>query len=187
MQQYRRNFEHERSGITKANTRIYRASQVDCGACALKQKCCPRSALAQSRFQRARSRAQRGQTHQRHARISAITPRPEEGRDAVRPFEAHLEAGSPQAAWSFRRTRRIYAGRRRAEPSQVGDARIPSTAAGATGGMRKVATPAALGARTTRARNPSRWLNALAASAQPVVQQNSPREDMHKPARQLRH
>jgi len=41
LQQYRRNFEHERSGVTKANTRIYRASQVDCGSCALKQKCCP--------------------------------------------------------------------------------------------------------------------------------------------------
>jgi transposase len=41
LQQYRRNFEHERSGVTKANTRIYRASQVDCGSCALKQECCP--------------------------------------------------------------------------------------------------------------------------------------------------
>ena len=41
LQLYRRNFEHERSGVTKANTRIYRASQVDCGSCALKQKCCP--------------------------------------------------------------------------------------------------------------------------------------------------
>src|SRR6267154_1121574 len=41
LQQYWRNFEHERSGVTKAGTRIYRASQVDCGSCALKQKCCP--------------------------------------------------------------------------------------------------------------------------------------------------
>ena len=48
LQQYRRNFEHERSGVTKANTRIYRASQVDCGSCALKQKCCPVSLGARS-------------------------------------------------------------------------------------------------------------------------------------------
>jgi transposase len=41
LQQYRRNFERERSGVTKANTRIYRASKVDCGSCALKQRCCP--------------------------------------------------------------------------------------------------------------------------------------------------
>jgi transposase len=41
LQQYRRNFEHERSGVTKANTRIYRASEIDCGPCALKQQCCP--------------------------------------------------------------------------------------------------------------------------------------------------
>ena len=31
LHQYRRNFARERSGVTKANTRIYRASQVDCG------------------------------------------------------------------------------------------------------------------------------------------------------------
>jgi transposase len=41
LQQYRRNFARERSGITKANTRIYRASRFDCGSCGLKQKCCP--------------------------------------------------------------------------------------------------------------------------------------------------
>src|SRR5258705_875411 len=42
LQQYRyRNFARERSGITKANTRIYRASQIDCRSCPLKQKCCP--------------------------------------------------------------------------------------------------------------------------------------------------
>jgi len=42
LQQYRyRNFAQERSGITKANTRIYRASKADCGSCGLKQQCCP--------------------------------------------------------------------------------------------------------------------------------------------------
>ena len=41
LQQYRRNFARERSGITKANTRIYRASRFDCGSCGLKERCCP--------------------------------------------------------------------------------------------------------------------------------------------------
>ena len=41
LQQYRRNFTRERSGITKANQRIYRASRFDCGACGLREKCCP--------------------------------------------------------------------------------------------------------------------------------------------------
>jgi transposase len=41
LQQYRYQGNFERSGVTKANTRIYRASKVDCGSCALKQKCCP--------------------------------------------------------------------------------------------------------------------------------------------------
>jgi transposase len=41
LQQYRypRNF--ERSGVTKANQRIYRAKKSDCGSCGLKEKCCP--------------------------------------------------------------------------------------------------------------------------------------------------
>ena len=41
LKQFRRNFAHARTGITKANTMIYRASQRDCGSCALKVRCCP--------------------------------------------------------------------------------------------------------------------------------------------------
>jgi transposase len=37
----RRKFKKQRSGITKANTIIYRASQSDCGRCPLKARCCP--------------------------------------------------------------------------------------------------------------------------------------------------
>ncbi len=37
----RRKFKKKRSGITKANTIIYRASQADCGRCPLKARCCP--------------------------------------------------------------------------------------------------------------------------------------------------
>lgn len=37
----RRKFKRKRSGITKANTIIYRASQDDCASCSLKDKCCP--------------------------------------------------------------------------------------------------------------------------------------------------
>ena len=38
---YRRRFATPRSGVTKDNTILYRASQSDCAACALKPKCCP--------------------------------------------------------------------------------------------------------------------------------------------------
>jgi transposase len=41
LKQFRRNFKHNRTGITKANTMIYRASQRDCASCALKARCCP--------------------------------------------------------------------------------------------------------------------------------------------------
>ncbi len=37
----RRKFRNKRSGITKDKTIIYRASQSDCGQCALKARCCP--------------------------------------------------------------------------------------------------------------------------------------------------
>ena len=39
--QYRRRFTQPRTGITKAEMRIYRASRKDCAACPLKEKCCP--------------------------------------------------------------------------------------------------------------------------------------------------
>jgi hypothetical protein len=37
---YRRQFKQPRSGITKANTIIYRSSSHDCAECPLKQRCC---------------------------------------------------------------------------------------------------------------------------------------------------
>jgi hypothetical protein len=43
LRRYRRKFKKQRTGITKANTIIYRASQFDCDGCALKARCCPRA------------------------------------------------------------------------------------------------------------------------------------------------
>ena len=39
--QYRRNYETARVGVDRDGQKRYRASQADCGACALKQRCCP--------------------------------------------------------------------------------------------------------------------------------------------------
>ena len=39
--QCRRTYKMPRSGITRAGTRLYRASQHDCDVCALKPRCCP--------------------------------------------------------------------------------------------------------------------------------------------------
>ena len=41
LQQYQRAFTEPRTGVTKNNTRIYRARQSDCATCALKARCCP--------------------------------------------------------------------------------------------------------------------------------------------------
>ena len=62
-----RNFAKARSGITKANTIIYRSSERDCRACPLKTKCCPNTTtrkIARSVHERARE----------HARAIAATP-----------------------------------------------------------------------------------------------------------------
>ena len=37
----RRQFKEPRTGVTKANTIIYRASKFDCQSCAMKRRCCP--------------------------------------------------------------------------------------------------------------------------------------------------
>ncbi len=42
LQRYRRNFKKKRTGITKANTIIYRATEHDCKACEYKPRCCPK-------------------------------------------------------------------------------------------------------------------------------------------------
>ena len=42
LERKRRKFKKKRSGITKANTIIYRASEFDCKACSLKARCCPK-------------------------------------------------------------------------------------------------------------------------------------------------
>ena len=41
LQRYRRNFKKKRTGITKANTIVYRATEHDCGTCEYKSRCCP--------------------------------------------------------------------------------------------------------------------------------------------------
>lgn len=41
LKQFRRKFKSNRSGVTKAGQRLYRASKKDCDACVLKQRCCP--------------------------------------------------------------------------------------------------------------------------------------------------
>jgi Transposase DDE domain len=45
LRKYHRPFAVPRIGVTKDNMVLYRASKFDCGACALKAKCCP-NALA---------------------------------------------------------------------------------------------------------------------------------------------
>lgn len=57
LRRYRRAFTNPRTGVTRENTIIYRASQRECGACALKERCCPKDParkIARSIHERAR-------------------------------------------------------------------------------------------------------------------------------------
>lgn len=45
LKRFRRNFKVPRTGVTKSNEIKYRASQMDCGACPLKEQCCPNMAF----------------------------------------------------------------------------------------------------------------------------------------------
>jgi len=47
--QFRRSYDKPRSGITKAGTKLYRASKKDCSVCDLKPKCCPNMVARKSR------------------------------------------------------------------------------------------------------------------------------------------
>jgi transposase len=79
LQQYHRAFTRPRAGVTKDNTRIYRARQSDCAACALKTRCCP------------------GQPHRKVPRSVH-----EAARDAVRDL-----AGTPEYLQSRRERKKI--------------------------------------------------------------------------------
>ena len=57
-----RPFKVQRTGITKANTIIYRASQLDCQGCQMKARCCPNTAsrkIARQVHEAARDEARR--------------------------------------------------------------------------------------------------------------------------------
>jgi IS5 family transposase len=86
--QYRRNFTHRRSGVTKDGIRFYRAKQSDCQSCDLKARCCPNTL---------RRRIPRSQDH---AGLRALPSPSQEDRDAVRPPQTHLEASSSETAWA---------------------------------------------------------------------------------------
>ena len=56
----RRNFAKPRTGITKDNTKLYKAAKADCDACPLKPKCCPNTPsrkIARSIYEDARNTA----------------------------------------------------------------------------------------------------------------------------------
>ena len=85
------NFKTRRTGITKAGTRLYRASQSDCQICALKERCCakaPMRKIPRSTHEGARGY---GPRHRQNRCLRHVTAAAQEGGNVVRPLEAHPE------------------------------------------------------------------------------------------------
>ena len=99
----RRAFAKPRSGVTKDNTVLYRASKADCGACSLKSKCCPKHANPQGTAQHPRRRARHGPRHRQNRCLRRFETPAQESRDAVRPPQAHHRAGPAAIARTLRR------------------------------------------------------------------------------------
>lgn len=83
----RRNFKKKRTAVTKENTVIYRARQLDCQSCSLKQQCCPNVSsrkIARSVHENARDVA-------RYISLTEIYKQSRKDRKKVEMLFAHLK------------------------------------------------------------------------------------------------
>ena len=117
LRRYRRAFRADHPDTPPDNTYRYRASKMDCDACALRSRCCPQRAGAESDPLHSRRRPGLRPRHRQDRRLRRLPARTEEGRDAVRPPQAHSEAGSPAPERPQRRQRRVPPRRHRPEPA----------------------------------------------------------------------
>src|SRR5262249_3091706 len=83
---------------------------------------------AQGHSRRQRGCARPSPRAGQHGGVPAVIARAQEGRDAVRSYEAHLQTRSPAAARPERRQGRGAAHRNGAEPTAARQAAIPSSA-----------------------------------------------------------
>ncbi len=120
-----------RSGVDAEGMMRYRASKRDCDACPLKPRCCPgqpQRKILRSIHEGARDMARDIATTDEYV---ASRRAPKEGRDAVRPPQAHPAPRPAATTRPERRPRRVPPRRRRPEPPEARQARsYPSVNAG---------------------------------------------------------
>jgi hypothetical protein len=117
--QYRRRFGLSRAGVDPEGFIRYRASKFDCDACSLQPKCCPNTP-ARKILRSIHGRPRHGQGHRRDRRLCHLAARAEEGRDALRPSQAHPEARSAATTRTERRQGRVPPRRRSPKPQEAG-------------------------------------------------------------------
>ena len=92
LKKYHWNFSKPRDGLTKSGTLLYFARKHDCDVCALKPKCCPN--MPARKIPRSIHEAARDEARDRqHRGLRGLMSRTKEGRDALRPPEAHPRLG----------------------------------------------------------------------------------------------
>ena len=126
---YQRQFARPRLGVDADGLMRYRATKHDCGACALKPRCCPNRParkILRSIHEGARDMAR----HRQDRGLRGLKAATKEGRDAIRPPQAHPRSGPPATAGPERCPRRVPFGGDGPKPPQAGQA-DPATNASA--------------------------------------------------------
>lgn len=97
----------------------YRASKFDCDACLLKPQCSPNMPARKILRSIHEGSSRHGQGHRRDRRLCHLAARAEEGRNALRPSQAHPAARPTTTTRTQRRQRRVPPRRRSPEPQEA--------------------------------------------------------------------
>jgi hypothetical protein len=120
LQRYRGQFTTPRTGIMKDNSLRYRASKRDCLRVPTETAMLPECACPQDPALDPCRRPRYGARRRDHRRLCHLAARTQEGRNAIRPSQAHFKARPAPITRAERRTRRVPSRRYRSEPPQAG-------------------------------------------------------------------
>jgi hypothetical protein len=105
LRRHRRAFRRDHPEVPPDDTYRYRASKIDCDACALKPRCCPNTPARKGDPLDLRRRQGLRPRHRHDRRLRHLPAQAEKGRDAVRPPQTNPQARPTTTTWALRRPR----------------------------------------------------------------------------------
>ena len=108
LKQYRRAFRGDHPDTPPDDTYRYRASKIDCDACALKPNCCPQRTGSEGDPFHPRRCQERRPRHRQDRRLRHLPTRTEEGRDTVPKWKSGLRREAPLKAAKSERISVIF-------------------------------------------------------------------------------